>query len=316
MRTRLLALLILLALCPATAQAQEGTLKIVFIDVGQGDSTLVIMPNGRAMLVDGGPRDQSQAVLSAMQEHGVSELDVVVATHPHADHIGGLIGVIYNMPVERVIDSGQRHITQTFGDYEQAAEARGIPIEAVREGQTINLDPSVSVLVLNPDDTVPVGAHDEDDFNNNSVAIRLDYGEFSAMLPGDIEKETEGKIAMEKDLDVDVVLASHHGSGGSNTSVYLQDATPEVVVIYAGAGNPYGHPHPDALQRLDANSQHIFRTDLDGTIVLESDGSSEYTMSAAGRTVVVPEFENAAVVAGLSLLAALVLVDRKLSGLA
>ncbi len=314
MRPRLYALLLLLVLAfPAvSAEAQGNTLKIVFIDVGQGDSTLVILPNGRTVLIDGGERDQSQTVLSALQSQGVSRLDIVVATHPHADHIGGLIGVINSVDVGQVVDSGQIHTTQTFGDFLDAIDSKGIPLVPVHEGQTIDLDPAVSMLVLNPDDTVPVGAHDEDNFNNNSVAIRLDYGEFSAIFPGDIESETEGRLAAEKDLDVDVLLASHHGSRGSNTSVYLQDATPDVVVIYAGEDNPYGHPHQEALDRIDlAGPQYVFRTDVDGTIILESDGNEEYTMRTdeSNQAVVVPEFENAAIVAA-SLLSLVLLANR------
>jgi beta-lactamase superfamily II metal-dependent hydrolase len=143
------------------------------------------------------------------------------------------------------------------------------------------------------------------------VVIKLNYGEFSALFPGDIENETEGRIAAEKDLDVDVVVASHHGSAGSNTSVYLQDVTPEVVVVHAGADNSYGHPHPKALQRIGlADPLHVFRTDVDGTIVLESDGTSEYTITTAASKVVVPEFENAAIIAAVSLLSIVVLLNK------
>lgn len=310
MRAALLALLLVPVL---PAFAQEGTLKIVFIDVGQGDSTLVILPNGKSMLIDGGERDQSQTVLSALQAHSVSQLDVVVATHPHADHIGGLIGVMDSVEVGRVIDSGQIHTTATFEDFIDTIESRSIPLTPVREGDTIDLDPSVSMTVLSPHDGLPVGADEEEDFNNNSVVIRLDYGEFSAIFPGDIEQETEARLYGEKDLDVDVTLAPHHGSRYSSTSPYLQAVTPEVVVIHTGADNRYGHPHQEALQRIElAGPLYVFRTDLDGTIVLESDGSDEYriTTAASNRAVVVPEFENAAMIAAAALLSIVVLANK------
>jgi competence protein ComEC len=308
------ALFILLLLVPALpAFAQEGTLKIVFIDVGQGDSTLVVLPNGKAMLIDGGERDQSQAVLSTLQAHGVFRLDAVVATHPHADHIGGLIGVMGSVDVGQVIDSGQVHTTKTFEDYVDAIESRSIPLVPVRDGDTIDLDPSVSMTVLSPDGGLPVGADEEEDFNENSVVIRLDYGEFSAIFPGDIGQETEARLYGDKDVDVDVISAAHHGSRYSSTSPYLQAVTPEVVVIHVGEGNRYGHPHQEALQRIDlAGPLHVFRTDLDGTIVLESDGSDEYTVTTAAgnQTVVVPEFENAAMIAAASLLSIVVLLNK------
>src|SRR5688500_1813347 len=148
----LIAMLLVAALLPAYTHvfAGNGTLKIVFIDVGQGDSTLIILPNGKTMLIDGGERDQDQTVLSTLQEHDINRIDVVVATHPHADHIGGLIGVMNSFDVARVIDSGQIHTTQTFQDFLEAVESNQVPLSGVCEGDSIALDPKVSIQLVHP----------------------------------------------------------------------------------------------------------------------------------------------------------------------
>lgn len=308
-----MAILLATALLPihAFATEEDGALKIVFIDVGQGDSTLIILPNGKTLLIDGGERDQDKTVLSALQEHNISKIDVMVATHPHADHIGGLIGVIDTMDVGQIIDSGQVHTTQTFLDFVETIESNQIPLVSVHEGDSIELDPNIDIRVLNPPATLPDRAYNEEEFNNNSVVIKLTYGEFTAIFPGDIELETESRLSS-KDIDVDILVASHHGSRGSNTAQYLEAASPEVIVIYAGADNDYGHPHDESLDRINAAGvQHIFRTDIDGTIVLTTNGSSDYTLETveSGKIVVVPEFEYALLITSISLISLIVLIN-------
>jgi beta-lactamase superfamily II metal-dependent hydrolase len=263
------------------------------------------------MLVDGGERNQDQTVLSTLEENNIAKIDVMVATHPHADHIGGLIGVMNSVDVGQVIDSGQIHTTQTFQDFIEAIESNQIPLSSVRDGDSITLDPNVSMQVLNPPVTLFDGAHNEGEFNNNSVVLKLTYGEFTAMFPGDIELETESRLA-DTNIDVDVMLASHHGSRGSNTAQYLAAASPDVIVIYAGADNPYDHPHPESLDRIEATGvQHVLRTDIDGTTVLTTDGDSDYTLETAesDKVVVVPEFETAVLIASVSLISLVALMN-------
>ncbi len=266
-------------------------LTIVFIDVGQGDSILLLLPNTKSVLIDGGERQSSEQVLATLMEHNISRIDVMVATHPHADHIGGLIDVISsNVSVGEVMDSGQLHTTQTFEDLLDAIDARQIPLTSGKEGDLIELDPSVQLKVLNPGDTLYVG---EDEINNNSVVIKLTYGNFSALFTGDMEEHNEQRIT-NKQIDVDVLKAGHHGSRFSSTDTFLQAVSPEVAVISAGENNTYGHPHQEALERIEsAGAEHIFRTDLNGTITLVANGTDRYSIIAekTGRTVVVPEFE-------------------------
>lgn len=295
---------------PASAQS-DSDLTIVYIDVGQGDSTIIRMPNGKAMLIDGGEREQTQTILNMAADLGIREFDVVVATHPHADHIGGLIGVFDVFPVGRVLDSGQFHTTKTFEDYLTAIEENKIPYAMARDGDTIDLDPTVELLILNPPETLPFGSHDPDQFNNNSVVVKLTYGEFTAIFPGDIEQATEKRLAG-SDIDVDVLLASHHGSRYSNTTPYLAAASPEAMIIYSGADNTYGYPHEETLERISNLGPVLFRTDVDGHIKLVAN-QTHYRIetSATDRTVVVPEFQDLVVVSLLPIAA--IIVTRRFS---
>jgi beta-lactamase superfamily II metal-dependent hydrolase len=233
-------------------------------------------------LIDGGERESSGKVLATLREHGLSRIDVVVATHPHADHIGGLIDVIKNVDVGQVLDSGQVHTTQTFEDFLDAIEMKQIPLKSVREGYSINLDPTVKIDVLNPPVSLPDGADNEAELNDNSVVLNLTYGEFSALLTGDMQEINEARLVFENvtTLDADVLKAGHHGSRTSSSSPFLNAVTPEVVIISLGAGNTYGHPHQEALDRISAaGTEHLFRTDVDGTITLTANSStSEYSI--------------------------------------
>jgi beta-lactamase superfamily II metal-dependent hydrolase len=271
-------------------------LTIAFIDVGQGDSILVILPDTKTLLIDGGGRESSGKVLATLREHGLNYIDIVVATHPHADHIGGLIDVIENVDVGQVLDSGQAHTTQTFEDFLDAINTKQIALKSVREGNYILLDPTVKVDVLNPPASIPDGALNEPEFNDNSVVLKLTYGEFSALLTGDMQETNEVRLVSENAtaLDADVLKAGHHGSRTSSSSAFLNAVTPEVVIISLGAGNNYGHPHQEALDRLSATgTEQIFRTDVDGTITLTTNGSSGYSIvtEKSMKTMNVPNFE-------------------------
>ena len=248
-------------------------LTIVFIDVGQGDSILVILPNTKTLLIDGGQREASGKVLSTLQEYGLNHIDVVVATHPHADHIGGLIDVIKNVSIGQVLDSGHLHRGPFFENFLSAIETKQVPLKSVREGDSINLDPTVKIEVLNPPANLTKGV------NNKSVVLRLEYGEFSALFTGDIEKASEARLVSRNAtaLDVDVLKASHHGDNSSSTLPFLNAVTPEFVVISLGVG--YGYPHNEALERISAaGTEHLFRTDVDGTITVTANACSEYSI--------------------------------------
>jgi competence protein ComEC len=272
-------------------------LTMSFIDVGQGDSILVILPNTKTLLIDGGERQSSGKVLSTLQEYGLSYIDVIVATHPHADHIGGLIDVINTVNVGQVLDSGQVHTTQTFEDLLDAIYNKQIPLRSVSEGESVNLDPTVKIDVLNPPASTSNGSNNEAEFNDNSVVLKLTYGNFSALLTGDMEERNEARLVLKNAtmLDADVLKAGHHGSRTSSSLDFLNAVTPEVVSISLGAGNSYGHPHQEALDRISASgAQYLLRTDIDGTITLISDGGGTISIltEKCGKTVDIFEFQT------------------------
>ncbi|MDQ3902613.1 MAG: MBL fold metallo-hydrolase [Thermoproteota archaeon] len=272
---------------------------MAFIDVGQGDSILVMLPNTKTLLIDGGDPQSSSKLLATLQQYNLSRIDMIVATHPHADHIGGLVDVIKNVKeVGEVLDSGQVHTTKIFEDFLDVIDAKQIPIRSVREGDSINLDPSVTINVLNPPATLPNGADNEAEFNDNSVVLKLTYGEFSAFLTGDMQQTNEARLVSENAtaLDADVLKAGHHGSRTSSSLPFLNAVKPQVVIISLGAGNTYGHPHQEALDRiLAAGTKYVFRTDLDGTITLTSDGTTEYSIVTenTGKIIDVHNYEMA-----------------------
>ncbi|NLA38118.1 MAG: MBL fold metallo-hydrolase [Methanomicrobiales archaeon] len=241
-------------------------LIIHFIDVGQGDSILVEFRD-KTMLIDAGERHMGERVIAYLQEKGIESLDVVVATHAHSDHIGGLGDVISAFPVGHFIDAGQPHPTATYERLLTLVEDLGIPYTAARRGQTVALDPDLEILVENPG-SKPLG-----DINEDSVVLKVTYGEISCLLMGDAGKPAEESMMKAGlDLDADVLKVGHHASRHASSAGFLSAVSPTVSVITVGEGNDYGHPHAEALERLQAAGSRIYRTDRDGTVVVATDG--------------------------------------------
>jgi len=251
---------------PEIASGTSGDLVVHFIDVGQGDAILVEFRD-RAMLIDAGERGMGERVVAYLEEHTVEKLDVVVATHAHSDHIGGLAEVISAFPVDRFVDAGQAHPTATYENLLAQVEEKGIPYTAAERGQTITLDPDLEILVLNPS-AQPLG-----DVNEDSVVLKVTYGNISYLLVGDAgEAAEESMAAAGLDLDADVLKVGHHASRYASSAEFLAAVSPAISVIMVGEGNDYGHPHEEALERLEATGSRIYRTDLDGTVVVSTDG--------------------------------------------
>ncbi|MDR3313084.1 MAG: MBL fold metallo-hydrolase [Oscillospiraceae bacterium] len=268
---------------PAQADARQGTLRVHFIDVGQGDSIL-IQAQGEAMLIDGGERGQEETVIAYLKAQGVAELRYVVATHPHSDHIGGLAyGVLAAFPVREVIaprlpESGIA-VTRTYEAFLTAVntlvQEQDTKATSAQPGQTYQLGDAVFTILG------PLAA--SDNVNNNSVVLRLEYGAFALLLTGDAESAAETQLIERwgAALDADLMKAGHHGSNTSSTLRLLELVTPEAVVISCGAGNSYGHPHPAILDRLLSLGVQIYRTDLEGSLVFDTDGDGFWREEAA-----------------------------------
>lgn len=276
-----LGLALVVATYPFAARVERGKLELTFLDVGQGDATLVVWPGGRTMLVDGGGipgatrtgglragmAPGEQAVSAYLWWRGMKRVDVVVLSHPQQDHMLGLIPVLENFEVGELW-VGRGVETTAFGALLRTAEARGVRVVQKRKGEAAEFG-GARVEVLWPEETET----QERAQNNESLVLRVGFGGVSALLTGDIEKKTE-RILAENDarVDVEILKVAHHGSNTSTTEELLTVATPQWAVIPVGAGNSYGHPHPKVLERLARAGLWPLRTDRDGAVRLVSDG--------------------------------------------
>jgi competence protein ComEC len=267
----------------APAAVAGRPLTYVQIDVGQGDSSLLVTPDGHSMLVDGGPPGRAEAIGKALQAHQVDRLDVVVASHPHNDHIGSLDDIVREVPVERVLDSGFNYGSDAQKRLLLAVKERQVRFELARTGQSFSLGEHVTVSVLAPRE--PLITKSESDPNNNSVVLKVTYGGIRLLLTGDMEeKERERLYGDDADLTAEVYKVSHHGSHDGTDDDLLRRVQPRVALISCERGNDYGHPHREAIQALTSAGAQIYRTDLQGTLTLTSDGRTWQVATARGAT--------------------------------
>jgi competence protein ComEC len=250
-----------------------GALEVHFIDVGQGDSALVLVPGGQVVLIDAGDTDAGPAVVTELRAAGVKAIDLFVWTHPHADHIGGAMAVLDAFEVRRVLDSGYPHTTATYKALLERVKAKGIAYEVARAGRDLDAGGGAVLHVLGPPEPLLSGTRS--DPNANSVVLRLEYGAASVLFAGDAEAETEDKLlAAGAPLRADVLKVAHHGSRYATGAGLLAKVAPAVAVVSVGAGNSYGHPAPETLDRLTATGARVLRTDLAGTVLLRTDGTT------------------------------------------
>ena len=241
-------------------------LKVHFIDVGQGDAILVQTPTGQNMLIDAGENDQGDVVVNYLVSQGVKDLDIVVGTHPHSDHIGGLDTVINYFPVKNIYMPKVTQNTKTFLDVLTAAKNKGLQITTAKAGVVVPLDGVICRFIAPLQDSY-------EDLNNYSAVIKLEYGSQSFLFTGDAETVSETQIlGSGADLKSTVLKVGHHGSSTSTGTAFLKAVTPQYAVIMVGRDNSYGHPHAQTLSRLGKAGVTIYRTDQNGTIVFSTDG--------------------------------------------
>lgn len=255
-----------------------GRLQIYALDVGQGDGLLIISPGGRAVLIDGGPAGAGEAVLAALQRRNITQLDLAVATHPHADHIGGLRRVLERIPVKNFLDSGQQYASDEYARLLGVIRDRRIRFIPAGRGQTFEIDSGVKLTALHPQGNnqwltrVRAGGSVE---NANSVVLRLSYGDFALLLTGDAEFESEALLMKANlPLSAQVLKVGHHGSRHATSGRFLEMINPQAALISCGADNRYGHPAQLTLDRLRQANVNVFRTDLSGELAVISDGKT------------------------------------------
>ena len=291
-------------------KASGGELQVHVLDVGpiEGDSILIISPNGKSVLIDAGDAGKGKAVLDALKRYKIDHLDYFVATHPHPDHIGGADEVLNAIKVANVIDNGvdlsapapspqptkkgskpqpaatppkrrAKTVTGFFEEYKDAVEKSGAQHEKATPGKKYDLGGGAILTVLAPSE--PFFTKEQmkaggNDVNANSIVLRLDYGDFSMLFMGDAEAQSEERL-LGKDIELkaNVIKIAHHGSKYATSENFLKRVNPEAAIISDGAWNRYGHPSQSVLDRLKAMNAKVFRTDLQGEITITTKGRAE-----------------------------------------
>jgi len=254
---------------PAVSAAPaEGLFTATFIDVGQGDATLIEC-DGHAMLIDGGMPDQSQKIYAILKRKGITDLDYIVCTHPHEDHAGGLSGALQYASCDHALSSVADSDNSAFQHFLQALSDRGTALTVPQTGDRFSLG-SAEFTVLGPTDIEP-----SMDANDISLVLRADFGSTSFLFPGDAEQEEEQLLMWNEydSLGATVLKAAHHGSANGASYAWVKAVHPEITIISCGSGNPYGHPHEDTLDLLKKYGSQLYRTDLQGDITVVSDGT-------------------------------------------
>lgn len=256
---------------------------VYYLDVGQADSQLIRLPDGANILIDAGTRAAGDGLTAYLQELGVRKIDALIATHPHEDHIGGMAKVIGNFEVGRIympkVAESQTPTTRTYEDLLDAIAAKGLKITQAKAGVTVLEDGGAKVELLAP------GGEAYDGLNDYSAVTKLTFFEKKFLFTGDAEKDSEREMVESgRDLKCDVLKCGHHGSSTSTTAAFLKAAGPSYAVISCGAGNDYGHPHKEVLDRLEKAGIAVYRTDLQGTILMRCDGE-RITVEANQKSV-------------------------------
>lgn len=249
------------------AAPETNGIKVIFMDVGQGDAALVLMPAGKQMLIDGGPDDSVLQGLGKFMPPFDNEIEYVVLTHPHADHLTGLNKVLQKYKVDRVYEGQGTLTSATFGRWKEELKKQRIADAIVSPNQEIKLSDDINFTVLS--------AGQSENPNNTSVVGRLKYQNTAFMLMGDAEIEVQSSLCNlpPEKLRSDVLKVAHHGSNNGTLECFMKKVAPYYAVISVGRDNKYGHPHAGAITIISRFAREILRTDQRGSVVCKSDGN-------------------------------------------
>lgn len=251
--------------------AETDMINVHYIDVGQGDCTLIVCGD-KTMLIDAGENGHEQQVINYLNSVGIKKLDYIVATHQHSDHIGGIPEVLENFVADNIImprlTEAQTPTNSTYTAFLKAIQNSQIKVIASKVGSEYALG-GAKFEILGP------VTNDAEDINSMSVVVKVTYGENTFLFTGDAETDEEKEVVETGAiLDCDVLHAGHHGSYTSSSKDFLNAVTPEICIISCGADNDYGHPHDTALKRIKKHTEEIYRTDICGSIIITGDGST------------------------------------------
>lgn len=246
--------------------SSDSTFEVHFIDVGQADSALLLC-DGESMLIDGGNAADSNWIYTYLKRNGIDQLDYIVCTHPHEDHVGGLPGALSYASAKQAYSSVLQADNKPFRKFIEYLSLQGCPLNTLAPGDSFSLG-SATVDVFAP-------ARNYKEVNNLSLVMKVTYGDTSFLFTGDAETESEkDMIADGWDLDSTVLKVGHHGGDTSSSKEFLEAVSPDYAILSVGKDNSYGHPSPDVVTRLKEAGSAIYRTDDVGTIICSSDGTS------------------------------------------
>lgn len=257
-------------------------LKIHFIDVGQGDATLIITPRHKTILVDGGGSKEKEefdvgesTLLPYLLDRKITTIDYMMISHFDADHCNGLIAVLKNIRVKTLLISEQLEICNEYNNIVDIVKEKNIDICIVKKGDKIEIDSNVFMNIIYPQKELELK-----DINNNSIVAKLEYNDFSMLFTGDIEKEAEQKIIQyyssnAKDLKSIILKIAHHGSKTSTKEELLELINPKIALIGVGKNNMFGHPSTETIKLLEKHNIKVYRTDIDGEIRIDVNKSGK-----------------------------------------
>ena len=263
----------------AEAVSVENTgVTVHFLDVGQGDSEFIELPEGKCMLIDASTAEYGDDIVSKVQSLGYNKIDFLVATHPHADHIGGMAQVIESLDIGEIYMPKAVSTSKTFENFLETVSDNNLQITTATAGKMICSYSNLTAKFL-----APVG-DSYDEANDFSAVVKITYGDNSFLFMGDAENLAENEMLANDSylLEADVLKVGHHGSSSSTGIEFLQAVNPQYAVISCGEGNSYGHPHRETLDLLNSFKVKIFRTDTDGSITVSCDGSGNYDINCGG----------------------------------
>ena len=250
---------------------QNSPLIVKVLDVGQGDATLIRVA-GQTVLIDTGDIEHRDKIVAHLKREGITTIDKVIITHPHADHLGGMPGILENFTIGRIYDSGRTATTALYRQYLSAVNRKSIAFTVVSPGNEIIIANDSKLKIFAPDKSFLT----DPEINNSSIVAKLIHNNFSMLLTGDAEKESEALMikAYAAELKSTVLKSGHHGSNTSSTPNFLKIVGAEAVVISLAANNDYHHPHPSTLKKYTEAKLKVYRTDLDGTVTITSNGNT------------------------------------------
>jgi len=286
-KATLIVLLIILLIIIVQIFYPVDNLKVNFINVGEGDCILIEAPNKINILIDGGGTPQSdfdvgsKIVIPYLRRKGINEIDLLILTHPHLDHLEGLLSILRQLKVDAVLDSGFICDVSEYGEFISTIKEKNIPYYQTKSGDNYIFSKNMEMLILNPPHTSNLD--NDSDFNNHSIVVKLYYKNSNFLFTGDIEREAEKRLLVWQNiLNSDVLKLGHHGSKTSTTLEFLDKVNPIIAVITVGKNN-FGHPSQKVIERLEDRNIKIYRTDEDGTVIIRTNGQEYWIKTLRGN---------------------------------